>query len=333
MKVLVTGHAGFIGFHLCRRLIADGHLVSGIDAMVPYYDVRLKERRVEILARSNAFRGHEVNLVDMERTRAVFEADEPDVIVHLAAQAGVRYALENPRSYIESNVVGTYNIIELCRERAVKHLMLASTSSVYGANPDVPFRETDMTDHPLTIYSASKKATELVAHSYAHLWNIPTTAFRFFTVYGPWGRPDMALFKFVDAMLKDEPIDVYNHGKMERDFTYIDDLVEGIVRLIPTVPVLGQPVADCDSLSPVAPFRVVNIGNGQPVTLMAFIEAIERCLGRPAKRNYMDMQPGDVPRTFASADLLAALTGFRPDTPVEQGVEAFVAWFREYYGV
>ncbi len=333
MKVLVTGHAGFIGFHLCRRLIADGHLVSGIDAMVPYYDVRLKERRVEILARSNAFRGHEVNLVDMERTRAVILEEEPDVIVHLAAQAGVRYALENPRSYIESNVVGTYNIIEICRERAVTHLMLASTSSVYGANPDVPFRETDMTDHPLTIYSASKKATELVAHSYAHLWNIPTTAFRFFTVYGPWGRPDMALFKFVDAMLKGEPIDVYNHGKMERDFTYIDDLVEGIVRLIPAVPVRGAPVAECDSLSPVAPFRVVNIGNGQPVTLEAFIEAIERSLGRTAVRNYMDMQPGDVPRTFASADLLAALTGFRPNTPVEQGVEAFVAWFREYYGV
>jgi UDP-glucuronate 4-epimerase len=333
MKVLVTGHAGFIGFHLCRRLIADGHLVSGIDAMVPYYDVRLKERRVEILARSNAFRGHEVNLVDMERTRAVILDEEPDVIVHLAAQAGVRYALENPRSYIESNVVGTYNIIEICRERAVKHLMLASTSSVYGANPDVPFRETDMTDHPLTIYSASKKATELVAHSYAHLWNIPTTAFRFFTVYGPWGRPDMALFKFVDAMLKGEPIDVYNHGKMERDFTYIDDLVEGIVRLIPAVPVRGAPVAACDSLSPVAPFRVVNIGNGQPVTLTAFIEAIEHSLGRTAVRNYMDMQPGDVPRTFASADLLAALTGFRPNTPVEQGVEAFVAWFREYYRV
>jgi UDP-glucuronate 4-epimerase len=333
MKVLVTGHAGFIGFHLCRRLIADGHLVSGIDAMVPYYDVRLKERRVEILARSNAFRGHEVNLVDMERTRAVILDEEPDVIVHLAAQAGVRYALENPRSYIESNVVGTYNIIEICRERAVKHLMLASTSSVYGANPDVPFRETDMTDHPLTIYSASKKATELVAHSYAHLWNIPTTAFRFFTVYGPWGRPDMALFKFVDAMLKGEPIDVYNHGKMERDFTYIDDLVEGIVRLIPAVPVRGAPVAACDSLSPVAPFRVVNIGNGQPVTLTAFIEAIEHSLGRTAVRNYMDMQRGDVPRTFASADLLAALTGFRPNTPVEQGVEAFVAWFREYYRV
>lgn len=333
MKVLVTGHAGFIGFHLCRRLIADGHLVSGIDAMVPYYDVRLKQRRVEILARSNAFRGHEINLVDMERTREVILAEEPDVIIHLAAQAGVRYALENPRSYIESNVVGTYNIIEICRERAVKHLMLASTSSVYGANPDVPFRETDMTDHPLTIYSASKKATELVAHSYAHLWNIPTTAFRFFTVYGPWGRPDMALFKFVDAMLKGEPIDVYNHGKMERDFTYIDDLVEGIVRLIPAVPVRGAPVAACDSLSPVAPFRVVNIGNGQPVTLTAFIEAIERSLGREAVRNYMDMQPGDVPRTFASADLLAALTGFRPNTPVEEGVEAFVAWFREYYGV
>jgi UDP-glucuronate 4-epimerase len=333
MKILVTGHAGFIGFHLCRRLIADGHLVSGIDAMVPYYDVRLKQRRVEILARSNAFRGHEVNLVDVDRTRAVILEEEPDVIVHLAAQAGVRYALENPRSYIESNVVGTYNIIEICRERAVKHLMLASTSSVYGANPDVPFRETDMTDHPLTIYSASKKATELVAHSYAHLWGIPTTAFRFFTVYGPWGRPDMALFKFVDAMLKGEPIDVYNHGKMERDFTYIDDLVEGIVRLIPAVPVLGAPVADCDSLSPVAPFRVVNIGNGQPVTLEAFIAAIERSLGRTATRNYMDMQPGDVPRTFASADLLAALTGFRPNTPVDKGVEAFVGWFREYYGV
>ncbi len=333
MKILVTGHAGFIGFHLCRRLIADGHLVSGIDAMVPYYDVRLKQRRVEILARSNAFRGHEINLVDMDRTRAAILEEDPDVIIHLAAQAGVRYALEHPRSYIESNVVGTYNIIEVCRERAVKHLMLASTSSVYGANPEVPFRETDMTDHPLTIYSASKKATELVAHSYAHLWGIPTTAFRFFTVYGPWGRPDMALFKFVDATLKGQPIDVYNHGKMERDFTYIDDLVEGIVRLVPAIPVVGEPVGPIDSLSPVAPFRVVNIGNGQPVTLMAFIEAIERALGRPTVRNYMDMQPGDVPRTFASADLLDALTGFRPNTPVEEGVAAFVTWFRDYYGV
>lgn len=333
MKILVTGYAGFIGFHLCRRLIADGHLVSGIDAMVPYYDVRLKQRRVEILARSNAFRGHEINLVDMDRTRAAILEEDPDVIIHLAAQAGVRYALEHPRSYIESNVVGTYNIIEVCRERAVKHLMLASTSSVYGANPEVPFRETDMTDHPLTIYSASKKATELVAHSYAHLWGIPTTAFRFFTVYGPWGRPDMALFKFVDATLKGQPIDVYNHGKMERDFTYIDDLVEGIVRLVPAIPVVGEPVGPIDSLSPVAPFRVVNIGNGQPVTLMAFIEAIERALGRPTVRNYMDMQPGDVPRTFASADLLDALTGFRPNTPVEEGVAAFVTWFRDYYGV
>jgi UDP-glucuronate 4-epimerase len=333
MKILVTGHAGFIGFHLCRRLIADGHLVSGIDAMVPYYDVRLKQRRVEILARSNAFRGHEINLVDMDRTRAAIHEEDPDVIIHLAAQAGVRYALEHPRSYIESNVVGTYNIIEICRERAVKHLMIASTSSVYGANPDVPFRETDMTDHPLTIYSASKKATELVAHSYAHLWSIPTTAFRFFTVYGPWGRPDMALFKFVDATLKGQPIDVYNHGQMERDFTYIDDLVEGIVRLVPAIPVMGEPVGPIDSLSPVAPFRVVNIGNGQPVTLMAFIEAIEHALGRPTIRNYMAMQPGDVPRTFASADLLDALTGFRPNTPVEEGVAAFIAWFREYYGV
>jgi UDP-glucuronate 4-epimerase len=333
MKILVTGSAGFIGFHLSRRLLQDGHQVAGVDAMVPYYDVRLKERRHAMLGRSNGFRAHIVDISDMTAIRGVIEEERPEVIVHLAAQAGVRYALEHPDAYVSSNVVGSFNLLEICRHRPVQHFLMASTSSVYGANREMPFGETDPTDTPLTIYSATKRGTELIGHCYAHLWKQPVTVFRFFTVYGPWGRPDMALFKFTDAILKDQPIDVYDHGRMERDFTYIDDLVEGIVRLIPKGPVTGEPVGAMDSLSPVAPFRVVNIGNGAPVNLMDFIAAIEAALGKPAKRNYMAMQPGDVPKTWANADLLEALTGFRPNYPVAKGIREFVAWFREYYGI
>jgi UDP-glucuronate 4-epimerase len=262
-------------------------------------------------------------------------AERPfDVIVHLAAQAGVRYSLENPRAYIGANVVGTFNLLELCRAYPVQHLLVASTSSVYGANARMPFRESDTTDHPLTLYAATKKATEVMAHAYAHLWSIPTTAFRFFSVYGPWGRPDMALFKFTDGILKGQPIDVYNHGRMQRDFTYIDDLVEAVVRLVPVVPQVPVDAArtDDDSLSPAAAFRVVNIGGGAPVPLLDFIEEIERATGKKAIRNYMDMQPGDVARTFADAALLARLTGYTPATPISVGVPAFVAWFRQYYG-
>jgi UDP-glucuronate 4-epimerase len=333
MKILVTGSAGFIGFHLCRRLLADGHLVAGVDAMVPYYDVRLKERRHDMLGQSNAFRPHIADIADMAALRGVVEEEQPEVIVHLAAQAGVRYSLEHPESYVAANVVGSFNLLEICRQRPVRHFLMASTSSVYGANTKMPFAESDPTDTPLTIYSATKRGTELIGHCYAHLWKQPVTVFRFFTVYGPWGRPDMALFKFTEAILKGEPIEVYNHGRMERDFTYIDDLVEGIVRLIPKAPVEGAPAGAMDSLSPVAPFRIVNIGHGRPVGLMEFIAAIEAALGLPAKRSYREMQPGDIPKTWANADLLEALTGFRPNFPVARGVQEFVAWFRAYYGV
>jgi UDP-glucuronate 4-epimerase len=332
MRILITGTAGFIGFHLARRLCAEGHLVTGIDGMTSYYDVTLKRERNAILSRSNAFRGHEIMLEDMERLRGIAESDKPEIIIHLAAQAGVRYSLENPRAYIDANIVGTFNVLEVARAVKPRHLLIASTSSVYGANAAIPFRETDRADQPLTLYAATKKACEVMAHSQAHLYSVPTTLFRFFTVYGPWGRPDMAYFKFVRQMLRNEPIDIYGHGKMSRDFTYIDDLVEGIIRLMPLIPEKGVYAAgDLDSISPVAPHRIVNIGGGRPVALLDFIAAAERSLGIVAKRNYLDMQPGDVPITFAAADLLEQLTGFRPATPMQTGVDAFVAWYREHY--
>jgi UDP-glucuronate 4-epimerase len=333
MKVLVTGSAGFIGFHLCKRLISDGLLVAGVDAMVPYYDVRLKEKRHALLGEAGAFRPYIVDITNIAAIREVFEAERPEIVIHLAAQAGVRYALECPEIYVSTNVVGTFNLLELCRQRPIQHFLMASTSSVYGANTKMPFVEIDRADTPLTIYSATKKGTELISHCYAHLWDQPVTVLRFFSVYGPWGRPDMALFKFTDAIIKEQPIDIYNHGRMHRDFTFVDDLVEAIIRLIPKAPVRGEPVSNFDSLSPVAPFRVVNIGNGSPVSLLDFITEIERCIGKSAIRNYIDMQPGDVPKTWASPDLLDALTGFRPNFPVAQGVSAFVRWFREYYRV
>lgn len=330
MRFLITGTAGFIGFHLAQRLLDTGHTVVGFDGITPYYDVKLKEARHTLLGRSEGFRTVIANLEDTKALQSAADLAEPDVIIHLAAQAGVRYSLENPKAYIDSNLVGSWNVLEVARTTRVKHLMLASTSSVYGANEKVPFEEADMTDEPLTLYAATKKATEVMAHSYAHLWHIPTTAFRFFTVYGPWGRPDMALFKFVDAILKDCPIDVYGEGKMRRDFTYVEDIVEAIVRLIPLAPseenrVTMQGITD--TLSSQAAFRVVNIGGGQPVGLMDFIEAIEAALGRKAKRNMLPMQKGDVPQTFASPALLKALTGFTPAVPVREGVQAFVDWY------
>jgi UDP-glucuronate 4-epimerase len=336
MRFLITGTAGFIGFHLAKRLIADGHFVAGIDALTPYYDVKLKQDRHALLARSNRFTAHVERLENFDAISRIAADERPEIIVHLAAQAGVRYSLENPRAYVDSNLTGTFNVLEVARALAPKHLLIASTSSVYGANTEMPFGETDRADHPLTLYAATKKSTELMAHSYAHLWGIPTTAFRFFTVYGPWGRPDMALFKFVEAILKDQPIDVYGHGEMARDFTYIDDLVEAIVRLVDAVPEAETELSDgeiADSLSPAAPFRVVNIGAGAPVGLLPFIEAIEATLGRKTRRNMMEMQPGDVRRTFANCDLLERLTGFRPATPIETGVRAFIDWYRERYGV
>lgn len=329
MRVLVTGAAGFIGFHLSRRLLAEGFAVDGFDGMTPYYDVSLKQARWAELEKSPRFRGCVAMLEDGEALRG-FAEPRPDVVVHLAAQAGVRYSLENPRAYVDANLVGTYNVLEVAR--GVRHLMFASTSSVYGANAAQPFRETDRTDHPLTLYAATKKAGEDMAHAYAHLWKTPTTAFRFFTVYGPWGRPDMALFKFVAATLKGEPVDVYGHGEMKRDFTYIDDLVEAIVRLTTKAPREGEPVGAMDSLSPAAPYRTVNIGGGQPVGLMPFIAAIERALGRPIEKRMLPMQKGDVPATSAAPELLRALTGYVPTTDVETGVARFVEWYCDYYG-
>ncbi len=333
MRILITGTAGFIGFHLAKRLCADGHLVTGIDGMTRYYDVNLKRERVAILTRSNAFRGHEFLLEDMAQLREVAAADEPEIIIHLAAQAGVRYSIENPRAYVDANLVGTFNVLEVAREIKPRHLLIASTSSVYGANSSIPFREIDRADQPLTLYAATKKAAEVMAHSQAHLYQIPTTLFRFFTVYGPWGRPDMAYFKFVRSMLRDEPIDIYGHGQMSRDFTYVDDLIEGIVRLISCMPVTAvRAGGEFDSISPVAPHRIVNIGGGQPVALLDFIAATEKSLGITAKRNYLPMQPGDVPVTFAAADLLEQLTEYKPSTPIQTGVDKFVAWYKAHYG-
>ena len=331
-KVLVTGSAGFIGFHLCRLLLDEGFRVQGFDGMSDYYDIRLKQRRHQILLQNPNFTTLEARLEDRATLDAMSDAFQPEVIVHLAAQAGVRYSLDAPRDYIDSNIVGTFNVMEVARRLKVQHLLMASTSSVYGANEQMPFAETDKADHQLTIYAATKKATESMGHAYAHLWNIPTTMFRFFTVYGPWGRPDMALYKFVEAILHDRPIDIYNHGDMFRDFTYVTDLVRAIHLLIDAVPVQGQPALG-DSLSPVAPWRVVNIGNSDKVKLLDFVDAIEDALGRKAQRNYMPMQMGDVPATWANADLLRRLTGYAPQTAVKDGIAEFVSWYRNYYEV
>ncbi|WP_439922660.1 SDR family NAD(P)-dependent oxidoreductase [Nitrobacter sp. JJSN] len=330
-RALVTGGAGFIGYHLAKRLLTDGWIVVSVDGMTPYYDLALKRCRIEMLQKSNAFTAHEVMLEDMTALTDAYVAAQPDVVVHLAAQAGVRYSLENPRAYVDANLIGSFNVLELVRNHSPAHFLLASTSSVYGANTILPFGEMDQTDHAMTLYAATKKATEVMSHSYAHLWKIPTTAFRFFTVYGPWGRPDMALFKFVKAMLADQPIDVYGQGDMQRDFTYIDDLIESIVRLIDCPPVAGAPIGSIDSLSPVAPHRVVNIGGGHPVDLLGFIKVIEQSLGRRAKLNMLPMQPGDVRATSASAELIEKLIGYKPSTSVETGVQAFVDWYRSYH--
>lgn len=335
-KVLITGSAGFIGFHLARLLLDDGFDVIGFDGMTDYYDVNLKRRRHAMLLQSQRFTAVEARLEDNAALTGLFAREKPDVVVHLAAQAGVRYSLENPRSYLESNLVGTFNVMDCAREYGVQHLLMASTSSVYGANTIMPYSEKHQTDHPLTFYAATKKSTEIMAHSYAHLWNLPVTMFRFFTVYGPWGRPDMALFKFAKGILEQTPIDIYNHGEMYRDFTYVTDLVRGIRLLIDAVPQrVEDPAAipEWDTLSPVAPFRVVNIGNSDKVKLTDFIDSIERACGRKAIRNYLEMQKGDVPATWADATQLRELTGYAPSTHFDNGVQAFVAWYREYFAV
>ncbi|MFD1343529.1 NAD-dependent epimerase/dehydratase family protein [Litorisediminicola beolgyonensis] len=331
-RAFITGSAGFIGYHLARLLLDEGWQVHGLDGMTDYYDVRLKRRRHEMLLQSPGFTATETMLEDAEAVMAAARAAEPNVIVHLAAQAGVRYSLENPRAYVDANLTGTFNVMEAARELAVEHLLMASTSSVYGANTDLPYAETDRTDHPLTLYAATKKANEAMSHAYAHLWALPTTMFRFFTVYGPWGRPDMALFKFVRAMRADEPIDIYNHGDMFRDFTYVADLVRAIRLLIDAVPDLDAPPVEGDTLSPAAPWRVVNIGNSTSVRLLDFVEEIERALGVTARRNMMEMQKGDVPATWADAELLRSLTGYAPETSVRDGIAAFVDWYKGYYG-
>ncbi|MGB3754039.1 MAG: SDR family NAD(P)-dependent oxidoreductase [Parerythrobacter sp.] len=334
--VFVTGTAGFIGFHLARLLLAEGFRVVGYDGMTDYYDVRIKERRHQMLLQNEHFSAHVGMLEDFETLQRVVTEAAPDAILHLAAQAGVRYSLENPRAYIDANITGTFNVMECARELAVDHLLMASTSSVYGANTEMPFDELERVETPMTLYAATKKANETMAHSYAHLWNLPTTMFRFFTVYGPWGRPDMALFKFTKGILEGAPIDIYNHGEMYRDFTFVTDLVRGIRLLIDTAPERPDSADDItpgDSLSPVAPYRVVNIGNGDKVKLTDFIDAIETECGRKAVRNMMDMQKGDVPATWANADLLKSLTGYAPQTDYREGIRQFVAWYREYYGV
>ncbi len=335
-KVLVTGASGFIGYHLSALLLSEGVSVAGFDGMTDYYDIRLKRRRLEMLNQTPNFRFVEDRLENAEALMALVEDFAPDAIVHLAAQAGVRYSLEDPRSYIDSNVIGTFNVMEAAREHKVGHLLMASTSSAYGANTQMPFAETHQTVTPLTIYAATKLANESMGHSYAHLWDLPTTMFRFFTVYGPWGRPDMALFKFVKAGLNGDPIDVYGQGEMMRDFTYVTDLVRAIRLLIDTPPVRPdspEAIAQGDSLSPIAPYRIVNIGNSEPVPLMEFIDAIEAEIGVPLKRNMMDMQKGDVRATWADAALLQSLTGYTPKTSIRDGVKHFVNWYCDYYNV
>lgn len=334
-RVFITGTAGFIGYHLARLLLDEGFIVHGYDGLTDYYDVRLKQRRHQMLLQTPGFTATEAMLEDNDRLWQAADSFQPDVIVHLAAQAGVRYSLENPRAYIDANLVGTFNVMEAARQLKVNHLLMASTSSVYGANEDMPFAETDKADTQLTIYAATKKANEAMGHAYAHLWEIPTTLFRFFTVYGPWGRPDMALFKFTGAILRGEPIDIYNKGEMWRDFTYVADLVRAIRLLIdvpPPLPGSAHDPVEGDSLSPAAPFRIVNIGNSSKVRLLDFVEAIEAELGMTAKRNYMDMQAGDVPATWADASLLQNLTGYRPDTDISRGIASFISWYREFYG-
>jgi UDP-glucuronate 4-epimerase len=332
MRYFITGTAGFIGFHLARRLLEDGHIVTGFDGMTQYYNVKLKHMRHAALTQFPSFTPVVAMLEDRQALEAAIEAAKPDILIHLAAQAGVRYSIESPRSYLSSNVDGSWNILELSQKLDLKHLMLASTSSIYGANPTVPFHETDRADEPLTIYAATKKSMELMAHSSAHLYKVPTTAFRFFTVYGPWGRPDMALFKFVKNIVDGQPIEIYGEGKMSRDFTYIDDLVEAIVRLSVVPPSETNRVDDrkVETLSHHAPFRVVNIGGGQPVGLMEFVEKVEAALGRKAVRKMLPMQQGDVPRTYASPALLEALTGYKPETGLDEGVKAFVEWYIDY---
>ena len=335
--VLVTGAAGFIGFHTSKRLLEAGWKVIGFDCMSDYYDVNLKERRESILLQNEFYVSIHEKLETAGALKRLFQIERPDVVIHLAAQAGVRYSIEDPRSYLDSNIIGTFELLEAARAYPPEHILIASTSSAYGANSEMPHRETDKADNQMSFYAATKKSTESIAHSYSHIFKLPITMCRFFTVYGPWGRPDMALFKFTKAMLENKEIDVYNNGQMRRDFTYIDDLVTGIILLISTAPDYlfdtNQLVSRNDSKSPVAPFRVVNIGNSTSEKLMDYISALEEALGIEAKKNFMPMQQGDVVATWADSQLLETLTGYRPATHIRTGVKHFVDWYRSFYGV
>lgn len=333
-RILVTGAAGFIGFHLCKRLLADGHRVYGLDNLNDYYDVRLKEARLDQIIDHPAFDFVKTDLADSPGMEALFEANTFDAVVNLAAQAGVRYSLKNPHAYINANVVGFVNLLECCRFSDVKHLVFASSSSVYGANTKMPFSVHHNVDHPVSLYAATKKANELMAHTYSHLYQMKCTGLRFFTVYGPWGRPDMALFLFTRAILQGEPIKVFNHGKMKRDFTYIDDIIEGVVRIIASPP-KPNPNWSGDAPDPgtsYAPYCIYNIGNNSPVELMRFIEIIENVLGQKAKKEFHDLQLGDVPSTYADVDDLMQDVGFKPQTSLEIGIARFIEWYKRYYG-
>jgi len=331
--VLITGVAGFIGFHLAKRLLGSGCHVAGVDNLNHYYDVGLKKDRLEILASNENFEFHKIDLSDKNGLEKIFGNTSFDVVVNLAAQAGVRYSLTNPGAYVDSNIVGFVNILECCRHNSVKHLVFASSSSVYGANTKMPFSVHDNVDHPVSLYAASKKSNELMAHAYSHLFQLPCTGLRFFTVYGPWGRPDMALFLFTKAILAGEPIKIFNHGKMQRDFTYIDDIVEGVTRVMNRLPEPNQEWSGDapDPGSSYAPYKLYNIGNNNPVELMEFIAAIEKALGKKGKKEFLDLQPGDVPATYANIDDLIKDVDFKPATTIETGIERFISWYEDYY--
>ena len=336
MRVFITGTSGFIGFHLARILLEEGFKIHGYDGITDYYDIKLKKDRTSILESFDNFQFTQAMLEDNLELTSAIEKFQPEIIIHLAAQAGVRYSLENPRSYVDSNIIGTFNLLEIAKKLDLKHMLIASTSSVYGDSKEMPFNEKENTDSPLTIYAASKKTNEVMAHSYSHLWNLPITTFRFFTVYGPWGRPDMALFKFTEAILNDEEIDVYNFGNMYRDFTYIDDLVKGIrllMNVIPNNDEQSNSIMDKDTKSKIAPYRIVNIGNSKKVKLSLFIEAIEKELGKQAKKNYLPMQMGDVPATWADSSLLNNLTNYSPETDIKEGVKNFIEWYLNYNNI
>ena len=332
-QILVTGTAGFIGFHLAKALLAAGEQVVGVDNFNPYYNVELKRDRIKQLDKLAGFTQLEFDLSDRRAVARLFAERRFECVVHLAAQAGVRYSLTNPHAYVDANLVGFMNVLECCRHQKVDHLTYASSSSVYGANRKTPFSVDDRVDHPVSLYAATKKANELMAHTYSHLYALPTTGLRFFTVYGPWGRPDMAMWLFTKAILSGKPIDVFNHGKMRRDFTFVDDIVEGVIRTSDTIPTALAVAATADDSQTAAPYRVYNIGNNQPVELMHLIETLEKALGMKAEKNMLPMQPGDVPATFADIEALQRDVGFRPSTQIETGVQKFVDWYKQYHKI